>query len=122
MVEIDSIIDIKPTADQVRMLAELRNRNILCLRELQLFNASGKWKNKHPLLKQYSLRSKLKELKSAKPDQFLQDFARADYNINRYKSYLNRKNAKPEDREKWQAQLKKHQERCEVFKEVMKDE
>lgn len=122
MVEIDNILDINPTTDSVRQLAELRIRNILCFRELQSFNDKGKFLNKHPLLKQYSYRSKMIELKNNKSYEFLKEYSRTEDNIKRYRSYLNRKNISEDDRTKWENQLKKHQERLQVIKEVMKNE
>ncbi|MBA7577261.1 hypothetical protein ES708_19108 [subsurface metagenome] len=122
MVEIDKILDNKPTAANVRRLAELRIRNILCFRELQFFNACGKWKNKHPLLSQYSLRSELVRLRKNDPKEFMKRYFNANYNISRYQSFLNRKKINENERRKWQKQLEKHQEHCELFKEVMLNE
>ncbi len=121
MVELDHILDERPAKDHVKELAELRIKNILCLRELQLFNSKGKWLNKHPLLSQYSYRNELINLKKTDPEKFLKEFSKTDYNISRYQSYLNREKASKEDKEKWQAQLNKHIGRSQVFKEVMKD-
>jgi len=121
MVETDRILDEKPTADNVKQLAELRIRNILCFRELQLFNAAGKWLNKHPLLSQYSYRNELLEMRRQYPDKFLKQYSKTDYNVSRYQSYLNRKNISDEDKEKWTNQLTKHQERLQIFLEVMRN-
>jgi len=122
MREIDAVIDEKPTKKRVKDLVELRNRNLLAFEELQHFNDTGTFRYRHPLIIHYSLRAELLELKRKNPDEFLNQYANARDNVKRYSSFLNRKTRSKEQKEKDQENLKKHEDRTEVFKEVLQED
>lgn len=122
MKEIDSVIDSKPSPLQIRDLAEYRNRNLLAFEELKSFNDKGEFKYKHPLIIHYSLRSELVALKKKNPDEFLEQYANARENVKRYKSFLNSRSRSDQQKAKDKKNLKKHEERESVFKEVFADE
>ena len=122
MVDIDSILDDQPTAKWIRDLAELRNRNLLAFEELQSYNDTGDFKYKHPLIIHYSLRAELIKLKKNNPDKFLEEYANTRDNVKRYTSFLNNKKRSAEKKAKDKDNLKKHQIKESVFKEVFNDE
>jgi hypothetical protein len=122
MVDIDSIIDDQPTAKKIRDLAELRNRNHQAFEELQSYNDTGEFKYKHPLIIHYSLRSELLKLKKNNPDKFLEEYANTRDNVKRYTSFLNNKKRSDDQKAKDKENLKKHQIKESVFKEVFNNE
>ena len=118
---IDSIIDESPTAKLVRDLAELRNRNLLAFEELQSYNDTGEFKLKHPLIVHYSLKSELQKLKKNNPDKFLKDYDLTRDNVKRYSSFLKSKSRSSNQKLKDKENLKKHQIKESVFKEVFNE-
>lgn len=122
MVDIDSILDNNPTAKRIRDLAELRNRNLLAFEELQSYNDTGIFKYKHPLIIHYSLRAELLKLKRNNPDKFLEEYANTRDNVKRYTSFLNNKKRSADQKLKDKDNLKKHQIKESVFKEVFNNE
>lgn len=118
---LDAELDDKPTEAKVAKMAEARIRNLQCFEELQSFNDTGKWRNKHPLLIHYSERFQLEELRRKDPAAFLQKYANCQQNIKRYKSYLNNK-SRAEQRENDKKNLMKHQERQVIFETILNDE
>lgn len=119
MKAIDAVIEDKPTENRVKDLAELRNRNIMCFRELEYFNKTGKWLNRHPLLEHFSLHAQMKKLLQQNPSEFLNEYSKVSYNVNRYRSYLNNEKRSEEQHEKDSLNLKKHREREKLMKEVL---
>lgn len=81
---LDVLLDTKPTAKAVMEMAELRIRNLLCFRELQSFNDSGKWLQKHPLITHRSAYSRLEELFALDHTRFMDEYNRCCCNISRY--------------------------------------
>lgn len=118
---LDAELDDKPTEAKVAKMAETRIRNLQCFEELQSFNNTGKWKNKHPLLIHYSERFLLEELRRRDPAAFLQKYANCQQNIKRYKSYLNNR-SRADRREGDKKNLVKHQERQVIFETILNDE
>lgn len=121
MREIDAIIDEKPTQQRVIDLAEARNRNIMAQRELQSFNDKGKWLNKHPLLSQYSIKTKFIEMHQKDPAGFLNEFAKTASYVSRYTSYLNNQNRPEEQHEKDKKNLDKYKEIQSIMLEVQEE-
>ena len=119
MKEIDAVIDNQPTAARVKNLAELRNRNLICFAELESYNKTGKWLNRHPLLKHFSLHAQMTRLLRENPAAFLDEYSNVSYNVNRYRSYLNNEKRSEKQHEKDRKNLKKHQEREKLMKEVL---
>ncbi len=119
MVEIDNIIDQKPTAARVNDLAELRIRNLQAFRELESYNNTGEFLNKHPLVAQFSTSVGLEELLKNNPDIFLEEYANTRENVKRYKSFLNNKKRSIDQKAKDKLNLKKHQEREVLMKEIL---
>ncbi len=116
---LDAELDSSPTRNKVAQMAEARIRNLQCFEELQSFNDTGKWKNKHPLLIHQSERFKLEDLKKKDPEAFLQKYANTNHNIKRYKSFL--KNEDRKDKRKTDKQnLTKHLELKTVFEDILK--
>lgn len=95
MRELDEILETAPTAATVAELAELRIRNLKCFDELQSFNDSGKWLNRHPLLQGKNEAAELRSLLSNDPDEFLRLQRCCADNVRRYQSYLKRKDRRP---------------------------
>lgn len=117
---LDALLDTKPTAKAVMDLAELRIRNLLCFRELQSFNDSGKWLQKHPLIVHRSTYARLEEMFILNHTRFMEEYNRCCYNISRYESYLrNEKRIDRRDTDK--ALLQKHTETKTVFESVIEN-
>ena len=91
---LDTELDENPTNVKVEKMAETRIRNLQCFEELQSFNDTGKWRNKHPLLVHYS---------------------------ERYKSYMNN-DSRVYQRESDKKNLIKHQERKVLFETILKED
>lgn len=121
MKEIDAVIDSEPTEYRIIDLAELRNRNLLAFKELQTFNDKGKWRNKHPLIVHYSIRTKYQELLKKDTAGFLAEFTNTANNVNRYKSFLNNKDRSPNQHDKDRENLIKHTERETILREVLEE-
>lgn len=119
MVDLDAIIDQKPTAKIVQELAELRIRNIQAFRELESFNNTGKFLNRHPLVAHFSTRQQLEQLLKENPDKFLEEYSNCRENVKRYKSYLNNKKRTQEKKDKDKINLKKHSDRLEIIKDIL---
>ncbi len=119
MKEIDAVIDSEPTEQRIIDLAELRNRNLMAFKELQSFNDAGKWLNRHPLLTQHSVRYKYMQMLEKDPGAFLEEFTNTANNVSRYASFLNNSKRPDEQHEKDRKNLKKHQERESIMKEIL---
>lgn len=118
---LDAELDNNPTESKVAKMAETRIRNLQCFAELQSYNDTGKWVNKHPLLIHYSERFLLEELKRKSPEEFLKRYAACSQNIKRYSSYL--KNPTRSDQHSGDKQnLKKHQERKLIFETILQND
>ncbi|WP_319502562.1 hypothetical protein [uncultured Draconibacterium sp.] len=120
MLEIDAVIDNKPTKALVKELAELRIRNLLCFRELEALNENGKFLYKHPLIRNYSERVKLETMFREDPDRFLDEFGNTRENVKRYTSFLKNKKRSPEQKEKDRQNLDKHKDRKQLFIDITK--
>lgn len=118
---LDAELDDKPTEAKVAKMAETRIRNLQCFEELQSFNDTGKWKNKHPLLIHYSERFQLEELRHRDPAAFLKKYANCNQNIKRYKSYL-KSDTRIDQRASDKKNLNKHQEIKIIFETILNDE
>ena len=120
MLEIDAVIDNKPTKALVKELAELRIKNLLCFRELEALNENGKFLYKHPLIRNYSERVKLETMFREDPDRFLDEFGNTRENVKRYTSFLKNKKRSPEQKEKDRQNLDKHKDRKQLFIDITK--
>jgi hypothetical protein len=118
---LDSELEDKPTEASVAEMAETRIRNLLCFEELDSFNLTGRWKNRHPLLTRYSERFKLAELKKKDPEAFLCKYAACSNNIKRYKSYLHSE-GRSSRRDSDKKNLEKHMDMKVIFESILKDE
>ncbi len=119
MKELDKELDSLPTTEKVKELAETRIRNLQAIRELESYNAQGQFLNKHPLLNTYSLKNELEQLLANNPAEFLEQYANTRENVKRYKSRLNSPKRK-DKREADESNLKKHEERELLMKEVLR--
>lgn len=118
MKALDSVLDTKPTAKTVYRMAEVRNQNLLCFKELRAFNDTGKWLYLHPLIANQSERAILEDLRRKDPAEFLRQYAATEHNIKRYKSFL--KNDKRKDRRTAdKAHLLSHTTRSAIFKSIL---
>ncbi|MFH0760737.1 MAG: hypothetical protein V2A67_04475 [Bacteroidota bacterium] len=122
MVRLDGVIDQEPTKETVKRLAELRIRNLLCFKELGTYNGTGKFLLEHPLIKHFSLRSELENILARNPDQFLKEYRNVANNVSRYRSYLNGGKTDKKKADSWKQQLKKHQEREALMKDILTDQ
>lgn len=119
MKAIDAVVDHKPTPELVKELAELRIRNLDCFRELQSLNDTREFLYIHPLIKHFSLRSKLEELLKHNPEEFLNSYARAKENVKRYSSFVKSdKRTKPQKKKDHES-LSKWQEECDIYKSIL---
>lgn len=118
---LDSELDTKPTARAVKLLADLRIRNLLAFRELQMFNDTGKWLYQHPLIKHQSERAQLLALKQNDPEEFLKQYAACNHNIKRYSSYIKNKD-RESSRAKDKKNLRRHQDKALLFKSILENE
>ncbi|MGV8094502.1 MAG: hypothetical protein AB2L24_21825 [Mangrovibacterium sp.] len=119
MKEIDAVIDSDPTEQRIIDLAEFRNRNLMAFKELQSYNDTGQWLNKHPLLTQHSIRYKYLQILEKDPGLFLSEYTNTANNVSRYASFLNNSKRSDEQHEKDRKNLKKHQERESIMKEIL---
>lgn len=122
MVEIDAGLDNSPTNTKVAKLAELRIRNFEAFAELKSLNDKGKFLYKHYLVAHQSLRSQLAEQLKNNSNQFLDDYANCRDNVKRYSSYLNSKTRSAKQKQKDRENLKKHQDKETVYKEVLSNQ
>ncbi|PWM09720.1 MAG: hypothetical protein DBY00_06995 [Flavobacteriales bacterium] len=118
---LDAELDSQPTAKKVREFAELRIENLLCFKELQSFNNTGKWVYEHPLVRNEAEVSKLKELRYKEPHEFLRKYNNCCYNIKRYSSFLKRED-RVDKRLSDKANLKKYKDLAVIFKNILEDE
>jgi len=121
MVHLDKIIDQEPTKVTVKQLTELRIRNLLCFKELEAYNRTGKFLLEHPLIRQFSLRAGLEDLLARNPDQFLEEYRNVANNVSRYRSYLNGDKSDKKKNDSWKLRLKEHQERETLMKDILTD-
>jgi len=117
---LDVLLDTKPTEKAVKDLAELRIRNLLCFRELQSFNDTGKWLQKHPLIMHRSVYSRLEEIFILNHTKFMDEYKLCCANIARYESYL-RSDKRIDRRDTDKALLQKHTETKSVFESVIEN-
>lgn len=121
MVQLDELLDKAPTPEAVAQMAELRIRNLQAFDELQSYNDTGKFLNKHPLLSSRSEFAQLLSLFRRDPAEFLHRHKNVLDNIKRYKSYLKReerKNRRATDRQN----LTRYQEREKMFKMILEQQ
>ncbi len=119
MVQIDKVIDQKPTPARIQELAELRIRNLQAFRELDHFNSTGEYLNRHPLVAHFDTRQQLEKLLKENPDAFLEEYANCRENVKRYRSFLNNKKRNEKHGEKDKVNLKKHLDREAMMKEIL---
>lgn len=120
MKQLDEQLEIKPTAQAVADMAELRIRNLQAFAELQLFNDTGKFLCKHPILFGRSEIRVLIKLLKADPSEFLRRHKNVLDNIKRYRSYLKRADRK-DRRQQDKQNLERHRERERLFRMVLDD-
>lgn len=121
MKQLDEVLDKNPTAQAVADMAELRIRNNQSFAELQLFNDTGKFLCKHPILFGRSEIAQLIKLLRQDPAEFLRQHKNVLDNIKRYRSYLKRSDRK-DKRTADRKNLERHQERERLFKMVLEQQ
>ena len=121
MKQLDEVLDKNPTAQAVADMAELRIRNYQAFAELQLFNDTGKFLCKHPILFGRSEIAQLIKLLRQDPAEFLRQHKNVLDNIKRYRSYLKRSDRK-DKRTADRKNLERHQERERLFKMVFEQQ
>ena len=121
MKQLDEVLDKNPTAQAVADMAELRIRNNQAFAELQLFNDTGKFLCKHPILCGRSEIAQLIKLLRQDPAEFLRQHKNVLDNIKRYRSYLKRSDRK-DKRTADRKNLERHQERERLFKMVLEQQ
>ena len=118
MKKLDEQLDKNPTPEAVALMAELRIRNLQAFDELQSYNETGHFLNKHPLRSSRSEFAELMSLFRRDPAEFLHRHKNVLDNIKRYKSYLkrsDRKNRRAADRQN----LQRYEERATMFKMIL---
>lgn len=121
MKQLDELLDKEPKAEAVAEMAELRIRNLQAFAELQAFNDTGKFLCKHPLLFERSETAHLINLLRTNPAEFLRLHKNVLDNIKRYRSYLKRED-RIEKRNTDKQNLKRYQERKQLFRMVLEQE
>lgn len=114
-------LDENPTPSAIIEMAELSVRHLLCFRELEAFNNTGKFLYKHPLILKNTERSRLIELLKRDPKLFLDEYGNVRNNVSRYQSFLNKKKVNPSERDKWQKQLDKHAEKLDLMSQILNE-
>lgn len=117
--EIDAVIDDKPTKALIKELALTRIQNLDCFRELKSLNDNGNFRYIHPLIKHHSLRAKLEKTLAGNPGEYLDGYQRAKENVKRYTSFIKSKKRSAEQKKLDAESLKKWQEECEVYKNIL---
>lgn len=115
---LDVELDTSPTTEKVIEMAELRIRNLLCFKELQSFNDTGTWIDKHPLITHQSEYGRLEKLFLLNNKEFMEKYYDCSNNVKRYESYL-RSDKRIDNRDTDRALLTKHTERKSVFESVI---
>ena len=118
MRRLDQLLDTAPTPQAVAKMAETRIRNNQAFAELQAFNDTGRFLNRHPLLAERSEAARLLKLFRQDPAEFLRLHKNTLDNIKRYKSYLKRTDRK-DRRTADNANLERHKDRERLFKMIM---
>ena len=121
MRRLDQLLDTAPTPQAVAKMAEMRIRNNQAFAELQSFNNTGRFLNKHPLLAERSEAARLLKLFRHAPAEFLRLHKNTLDNIKRYRSYLKRSDRK-DKRTADRKNLERHQERERLFKMVLEQQ
>jgi hypothetical protein len=122
LVEMDQVIDKKPTVELVAKIVETRIRNLQAFRELKEYNDKGVFVNRHPLVVRYSARQKYKMLLRGNPDRFLETYANVRENVKRYKSYLNNKKRSKDQHKNDKNNLFKYEQREALLKEILTED
>jgi hypothetical protein len=118
---LDEELDHHPTQAKVKQMAELRIQNLLCFSELEHFNNTGKWLNRHPLISHNSEREQLLALKRRDPQGFLKQYAACELNIRRYNSYV-KSDSRKDKQKNDKILLKKHQDYALIFKSILEND
>lgn len=108
--DIDNLIDDDTSLVQEFVDADVKNQ--LAHKELQSFNDTGKFVNKHPIVIQFKSDNKqydfLQDLKKNNPQDFLLEITNTIQNIRRIESDLNKKKYKDDkQRQSWIENLEK---------------
>lgn len=118
---IDAVIDDDPSPELVKNIAETRSRNLMCFAELESYNNTGKWLNKHPLLSAFSLHREMERLLQTNPAGFLDEYSKVSGYVSRYNSYLNNEKRSEAQHAKDMKNLDKYREKEEIMKEILND-
>lgn len=119
---LDEKLDNAPTDTDVRELAELRIRNLLCFSELQSLNDTGAFLNRHPILRHNLEYELLLQMWKTDREQFFRDYENCKNNIRRYRGRLNRPGASDEMINEAQFHKSRHEERESIFKKIYSNE
>lgn len=119
---LDSNIDNAPSVDDIKELAELRIRNLLCFRELKTFNDTGEFINAHPILKQNSEYEKLLRLWKNDRENFIRQYENCKNNIRRYRARLKHSASNSDEALSTEQLLMQHEERASIFKKIFSNE
>ncbi|DBA56046.1 MULTISPECIES: hypothetical protein [Porphyromonas] len=110
-----------PEEEDIIALAETQIRQNLAFKELRNYNLTGEFLGEHPLIIHQKEYSDLELLRKSNPSAFLQEFARCNKNVQRYRGYI-KDSKKKKEKENNQRLLDKHVARMEVFNKILSDE
>lgn len=119
---LDAKIDNAPNETDIKELAELRIRNLLCFSELKNLNDTGRLLNKHPILKHDIEYEQLLTLWINNKDGFIQQYENCRNNIRRYSARLKKADISADDATDALQSLERHQERAIIFKKILSNE
>lgn len=110
-----------PAEKDIIDLAETQIRQNLAFKELRNYNLTGEFIGEHPLVIHQKEYRDLELLRKSNPSAFLQEFARCNKNVQRYRGYI-KDSKKKKEKENNQRLLDKHVARMEVFNKILSDE
>lgn len=119
---LDAKLDDAPTDNDVKELAELRIRNLLCFRELQSLNDTGRFINQHPILCHEKEFDELLLLWRTNREQFIRQYENCKNNIRRYQGRATRSGATEQDIAQARYHKARHEERESIFKKIISNE
>jgi len=118
--DVDAVIDLQPTKDNIKSLLDNERRNRQAQAELISYSNNGKFLYKHPLLLDRKETNKYIKLMQDDPEEFLKQIHNTKQSISRYSSLIN--NKKYSDQEqlvRYQELITKHETTLQQMKAAM---
>ena len=118
--DIDAVIDLQPTADNIKALLDDAWLNRQAQAELVSYNKDGKFLLEHPLLLNRKATNKFIEMRRNDPDLFLKELHNANQSISRYQSMISKNKYKDqEELVRWQKLIEGYENKLLQMKAAM---